>query len=888
MPFLRFCTRAAAIAFAVLLCAAATDAPPQAVVRTTLENGLRVVIVRNALAPVVTTEVSYLVGSDEAPPGFPGTAHAQEHMMFQGSPGLSAAQLADIIAGMGGDFDAQTQQTVTQYSFTVPAQDLAVALHVHAIRMRGVLDSEDAWQRERPAIEQEVDQDLSNPQYKLYAELLHAAFKGTPYEEDALGTRASFDATTGAMLKEFHDRWYVPNNAVLVVVGDVEPNRTLATIQSLFGDIPAKPTPPRRAVRLQPMAAQTSHRDSDLPYGLAVVAFRLPGFRSPDYAAAGVLADALSSRRGALYRLVLDGEALSADFSIDALPEAAVGYATAAFPHGADGEKLLGRLRETLADAAAQGLSTDLVDAAKRAELAQREFDKNSIPGLADAWSTALAVEGRSSPDEDVQAIQRLSAADVGRVLRGSLASQPTFAAVLVPHFSGKPVSSTRFAGKESFAPERSVGVALPSWAQPAVERVSVPPLTLHPVSMRLANGIQLIVQPESISDTVSVFGHIRNRPALEAPRGEEGVSQVLARLFSYGTSSLSQAQFEKALDDIAASESAGTDFSLQVLAGHFERGVELLAQNELEPALPEDAFRIVRQQVAAAVAGELESPSFLTSEALKRALFPKDDPEVRHATPQSVEALTLTAVRAYYREVFRPDLTTIVVIGNVTPQRAKVAVERYFGAWEAQGPEPTTQLPRVPPNRPVTTVVPDDSRIQDNVTLAETLGLDRYDPDYYALRLGNRVLSGGFFATRLYRDLRQNTGLVYYVSSDFDVRRTRALYLVQYACDPPNVARARAIVERDLRMMQTTPISAGELRQATAQLLKQIPLSQASVDAVAQGLLERVELGLPLDEPWRAAHYYTVLNAEQVRAAYARWLRVDDLVQVTEGPAPR
>ena len=165
------------------------------VLRATLPNGLRVILVRNTLAPVVATSVNYLTGSDESPAGFPGTAHAQEHMMFRGSPGLSAEQLADIGSIMGGSFNANTRESLTQYLFTVPAEDLDVALHIEATRMRGVLDSKKDWDQERGAIEQEVAQDLSNPGYVLYEKLRASMFAGTPYAHNALGTRPSFEAT---------------------------------------------------------------------------------------------------------------------------------------------------------------------------------------------------------------------------------------------------------------------------------------------------------------------------------------------------------------------------------------------------------------------------------------------------------------------------------------------------------------------------------------------------------------------------------------------------------------------------------------------------------------------------------------------------------------------
>ena len=387
-------------------------------VRGTLANGLRVIIVRDTLAPVVTTVMNYQVGSNEAPAGFPGMAHAQEHMMFRGSPGLSADQLADISAAMGGDFNADTQQTVTQYFFTVPAEDLDVALHLEAVRMSGVLDTDDLWKEERPAIEQEVAQDLSNPQYVFYTQLLEAMFQGTPYAHDALGSRPSFDQTTGQMLHQFYDTWYAPNNAIFVIAGDVQPEHVLAEVKALFGDIPKKPLPARPQVNLEAVKGKALALPTDLPYGLAVVSFRMPGSNSPDFAATQLLADVLSSQRGSLYAMVPEGKALYAGFSLSTLPEASLGYALAVYPQGGNGEDLVNEIKKILADDVKNGLPADLIEAARRHEIVDAEFQRNSVSGLAMEWSEAVAIEGRESPDDDIQAIAKASAEDVGRVAR--------------------------------------------------------------------------------------------------------------------------------------------------------------------------------------------------------------------------------------------------------------------------------------------------------------------------------------------------------------------------------------------------------------------------------------------------------------------------------------
>jgi len=858
------------------------------VTRATLDNGLRVVIVRDPLAPVVTLEENYLAGGDETPAGFPGMAHAQEHMAFRGCANVTGDQIAAINADLGGFTNADTQQNITQYFNNVPSEYLDLVLRLDAACMQDVEDSQAEWDKERGAIEQEVARDLSNPTYKFVTRLNEDLFAGTPYAHDALGTKDSFDATTAAMLKEYYKKWYVPNNAILVITGNVDPDATIKRIKELYGPIPKRPLPPRPEVNLQPVKAESFTMESDLPYQLAFISYRTPGSDSPDYAAARVMSDVLSSERGDLYTLVTKGDALAAEFELaETYPKASVSFAAAAIPSGADASSITSKLKDVVAGYLAKGLPPELVEAAKRKLIASAEFERNSIPGLAANWSEALAAQGRNSPDENIEAIRRVTTDDVNRVARAYLLSQNSIVAVLAPAPSGKPVPSTGFGGAEQLTSAPSKPVKLPDWAEAALKSLSVPKADVHPADMTLANGIRLIVQTETISPTITLVGDIRREEKMETPPGKDGAADILEQLFSYGTKNLDRLAFQKALDDIGANESAGGGFTVRVLKQYFDKGVQLLADNELNPALPTEAFQVVKQQTGQFAAGNLMSPEHRTLLALESALLPKGDPELRDVTPQTVSSVTLDDVKAYYAKTFRPDLTTIVVIGDITPDEAKAGVEKYFGAWKSEGPKPDVTLPPVPPNGPAAVTVPDPGRIQDDVTLAEELGINRFHPDYYAVQLGNHVLGGGFYATRLYHDLRQVAGLVYNVDDSLTATKTRSVYRVTYASDPGNVSKARALIQRDLAAMQKENVTPEELQQAKALLLRQIPLSQSSYDAIAGALINRAELDLPLDEQTRAGQRYFDLTADQVRAAFSKWVRPGDFVQVVRGPAP-
>lgn len=858
------------------------------VARATLDNGLQVVIVQNHMAPVVTTVMNYAVGSRETPPGFPGRAHALEHMMFRGSKGLSADQISAIAAAMGGDFNAMTRQDATQYFFTVPKQYLGVALHMSALRMRSILATEKDWKKERGAIEQEVSRDNSSPSFVAYTQILKQLFKDTPYAHSPLGTRPSFNKTTAQMLKSFYAKWYVPNNATLVIAGDVDADKALAKVKKLFGDIQSHTLPERPATQLQPVDTTPIHKSTDKGYGLIMLAYRLPGYDSDDYAGARVLAQVIGNQRGPLYsKLVPTGEALDTGFQLQGMRPGAIGFGLVAFARATDPKPLVKQTRSILDNIAKNGVPANLVQAAKRKIATSAESTRDSIQGLAMHWSNALVLAQATSPAARLKAIQDVTVGDVNRLAKQYLQAGNSVLAVLTPKDSGKPSSSSGFGGQESFTPSHVKNVKLPAWAAQPLAQIQAPANPVKPTVQTLKNGLQVIVKPVHTSQVIHVYGHIRHQAELQTPAGQEGVNRVLDSLLNYGTQSLDRKAYQAALDKIGASASAGTRFGLTVLKDHFDDGMQLLADNQLHPRLPENIFQVVKRQVAGAVAGEIQSPDFHLQQGVKQRLYPATDPSLRHATPASVSGLTYKDVTGYYDSVFRPDLTTIVIIGNIKPEAALAAVKTSFGKWQAEGNTPNVDLDAVPANKTATFHVPDNAKTQDKVIMAQTMGLTVGDPDYDALLLGNQVLSGGFYASRLYRELRGERGLVYYVHSGFNSKRKRANLQLVFGSDPDKVNPASQLIVRALQKMQKEPVSAEELHRAKAALVRQVPLHHASVGAIGRGLLNRVDLGLPLDSPTRRARHYLELNATDIQNAFKKWVRPNALVRGVEGPKP-
>ena len=828
----------------------ATAAPQPAAdasapVRATLANGMHVILLPNKLAPVATTLMSYGVGADDDTQ--PGIAHATEHMLFRGTAHLSAGQLAEIAARMGASYNALTSNESTLYYYKLPSAYVDLALRIEADRMTQASIRAADWATERGAIEQEIRAQESSPGYKIGLTLRESFFAGTPFATASGGTVPSFEQLTADQIRAFYHTWYHPGNATLIVAGDIDPARVLAQIHAHFDATPDVAVPVRKPIAVPPLASAALEGSIDFPIGFGVLAYRLPGSDAADYAAAQVLGQALSSSRTAFVDLITEGKALAVLPLTNTFPEVGAAFLLAIPANGASPQSVQPLLAGVLDKYRADGIPADLVDAAKLKLLSEQAYRQSSISGLGFAWADA-ATRRQPTPDAIYQAIAAVTPDDVNRILRTYLTPDHQLSMVI----SAKPTHAMAkvdpSAGVEHVGFTPTMHEPLPAWAQAALKApLRAPTEELTATVHRLPNGLRYAARRETAAPTVVLSGFIRTDPQLYVPAGKDGLGAMADGMLGWGTTTYERKAYEAQLDAIAGTAKLGTTFSLQVQSKDFERGVELLADGLLHPAFTTAGFGVVKAAETQSVAISDKLPKTKADLAQRLALYPPGDPRRRDATARTVAAVTLDDVKTYYGFAYRPDETTIAVVGDVAPERASAALEKYFGGWKATGPAPTFRYPalRSSAGRAQTVTVKSATNAQSEVTLKQVFRMSRADGDYVPLLLANTILSGEGTGSLLFEELRTRLGYVYSTDSDLSVDATGAEFSITYASDAKNVAPANAALIAIIKRLQAHALPAVELQRAKALLLAQRVLPLDSYTGVASDMLAGSKAGL-------------------------------------------
>jgi predicted Zn-dependent peptidase len=397
-----------------------------------LDNGLRVIVSEDHLAPVVAVNIWYDVGSRHEVLGRTGFAHLFEHLMFQGSANVARGEHIAIVNAAGGTMNGTTWCDRTNYFETMPSNHLATALWLEADRMGGLLEvlDQDNLDNQREVVKNEKRQTRDNQPYGSWLDHIHAMCfpAGHPYHHTTIGSMADLDAASLEDARNFYSTWYAPDNAVLSIVGDVDTADALELVKRFFGEIAPKggfPTPPSTAIPPRINGEQRLTVTDRVPVPRVFVGYRTAPFGTAEFDALHVAATILGGGRGSrLYKaLVLDRQLLqpSDGAIVDGWPfigGASVTIADLPAREGVDVDELEAAYHEEV-DRLADGVSADELERAQAMLTSQWLHHLSSVDGRADTFNQYATLLG--DPDllnEALPAVLRITTDDVANVAR--------------------------------------------------------------------------------------------------------------------------------------------------------------------------------------------------------------------------------------------------------------------------------------------------------------------------------------------------------------------------------------------------------------------------------------------------------------------------------------
>ena len=861
---------------------------PIAYTERTLPNGLRVYAIRDTGTPNVSVQVWYDVGSKDDPKGKSGFAHMFEHLMFKSTRNLVSEQMDRLTEDVGGYNNASTNDDYTNYYEVIPANHLQRLLFAEADRMASLVVEPKSFGSERDVVKEELRQrTLAQPYGKLfsiyYPEL---AYQVHPYARPGIGSLENLEAAGIDDVRAFHATYYRPDNAILVVSGNFDPAQLNGWVDQYFAGI-KKPTAaiPRVTVA-EPARTKAVTRtvyEPNTPLPAVLVSYHLPPDRDADIPALmvlkAVLATGASSR---LYESVVyrDQLAQSAEAFLDTKQATGnmVVYAILAGGKTVEaGETALkreiARFRDTPVTAA------ELAEA-KNEILTQSIQSRETAEGKASTLASAVLVDGDpQAADKQLAAIARVTAADIQRVARKYLGEAQSATIRYMP-LAAKPAAGVT--DTISVAPTVQVAdlkapanieIVTPApegqRVQPPAPSAPVSPTIPPPVEVRLANGMRLVTVERHDLPIVTAYLVTSGGSATD-PANRAGVSSLAADLLTKGTKTRSATQIARAIEGLGGSigsdaASDGASVDVTVKSDQLAPAMAILADVAINPVFVPQEIERARTQQIDAVTLSLKDPAQLAGLVADRAVLgasPYGAPS--GGTPVSLKAITRSDITAAYARSFQPDQAALIMVGDVTPARAKALAEAQFGGWTSTGGAASAVLPIYPKPRVIVVDMPEAG--QAGVVVARP-AIARSDPRYYSLAVANTVLGGGF-SSRLNQEIRIKRGLAYGAGSGLDVGKTQGTIAAKTQTKNPTAAEVVTLIAAEMARMGSAPVPAAELDTRKAVLIGGFGRGIETTGGVANILGAYVQNGVPLGELQRFTGAVGAVDPAAVQSA--------------------
>ncbi len=884
-----------------------------------LKNGLRILIKPDNTITSAIVMTAYRVGSRNEGAGEEGGAHLFEHLSFKGSRRFNPARgnnMDDVFKQIGGIMNAYTSDDQTVYHVKVPAEHIEIALAIDADRMRFLHIRESDRSTEMPVVRQEMDQGLNDPDQAMYKLMGQTAFREHPYHHDTIGSASAVENVSIPTLKAFYDTFYHPNNATVIVMGNVEIENVLALIHKHFGRLPKSPRPIPPVYVVEP--EQEGERRFEIvkagDMARVAVGYHVPDAMHADTPVLHVLSHILgstSNRSSRLYASLLQTGMVSSAYAHSAEqhdPALLTLYATVN-----DGVSVADV--ESVFHAEVNRLLTSPVSEAElsRVKTVNR---KGTVLGVADTLryaDTVAHAEGFGSWAHLVpydQMYEATTAADIQRVALKYLRKANRTVGIFTPRSEAHDSDFPAKADGETQSSAASIAVKHKKDRKPRARKPVDPdiiqktiaryqgkapqrkPISERIVTSVLPNGLTINVLQEKVgSGVVCIDTSIKSGSYFEGSKSN--IASVVADMLPRGSAKFTAQTLSEAMSEFGAGAlkfqcstfrtNTVTKVTVQDMRGYLETVQDvirnpLFAQEELDRARTEwkSKFKKAANQ-----------PSSVAVYGLHEAIYEPGHTFYRrplNEQSQEVQALTVGELADYHRQHFVPSATSITIVGDVVPAKVIEEVTALFGDWAGVAAKPIVVAP-ASEQASRTIIKKMDDKPAVSIVLGAPIELKRSSPDFPAARLAMQILGGDTITAKLGKRVREELGLTYgIVARTGDLTYGWAPFMVTMSVATRNIDLALTETHAILDKFVAEGVTERELQtQVNSESgLYQVALS--SLKAITDRIGENAALGLSLDGIDKYPAQLRAVTVDQVNAAIKKYFDPAKLVTVIAG----
>jgi predicted Zn-dependent peptidase len=834
-----------------------------------LANGLTVIVHEDHKAPVVAVSTWYNVGSKDEPKGKTGFAHLFEHIMFNGSENLPGDYFLYLQQIGATDYNGTTSFDRTNYFETIPRGALERALFMESDRMghllgavtQGVLDNQ------RSVVQNEKRQGDSRPgglgQYELFGNLFPA---GHPYHHTSIGSMADLDAASLEDVKQWFRAKYAPNNAVLVLAGDITAAEARPLVEKYFGNIPRGPVnrPAMATVPTLP-APKTITMTDNVATTTIQRYWAVPGLLDKRLAAldiGGSVLGGLASSR--LDKLLVRDEKIAVGVTAGLIPlqRAGIFMVTASVTPGVDPERVSKRLDEVVAQYLAEGPTADEVQRAVMLEVSGRVRGLEQVGGFGGKAVTLAEGETYAGNSEFYKKTLASYAGITPAAVRTTMQQwlrRPPLTIILAP--GERPAYTEAQAAGEPPA-KRPETAAAPTRPVPPLGQLADLdfPTIEH---SQLSNGIPVrYVQRTAVPVTQMAIAFDAG-DAADAPDAR-GLANFTTGLLGEGTTTMSSQEFAEAEErlgaNVSASNSADRSYAmLNALSPNLAPSLDLLADFIRNPAFAPAEIERVKAQALTGIAQMQKDPTRVAGRLLPSVLFGASHPYggPSGGDPKAIGRLTRADLEAFRQRWLRPDNAKIFIVSSLPLSEIKPLLEQRFGTWAAPAVPKGEKIFTTPRRATAQKVllINRPGAPQSSVVAAQLLPVDPKG-DNVPLQAANAAL-GGDFLSRLNMSLREEKGWSYGASGSARLLSNSASYVISAPVQADRTGDAMAEISRLTgEFLSTQGVKPEELERTVAKSINALPGEFETAGEVIGAMMSMDLFGRPDD-------YYETLPAK-------------------------